>query len=116
MDGPHMKQPCSSCTSILDGLEGQAPHITQRVSFAVVAKSPLPRIREFATSRGWRHLPLYSSEGTSYNRDYQGENADGAQMPVLNGFVRTTDGIRHTYATELLFAPSDPGQDGRHVD
>jgi hypothetical protein len=37
-------------------------------------------------------------------------------MPVLNVFVRTTDGIRHTYATELLFAPSDPGQDGRHVD
>jgi predicted dithiol-disulfide oxidoreductase (DUF899 family) len=116
MFGPQMKMPCSSCTSILDGLDGEAPHIRQRVNFAVVAKSPLRRIREFALGRGWRNLSLYSSEGTTYNQDYQGENAKGDQMPALNVFVRTGDGIRHAYATELLFAPNDPGQDGRHVD
>src|SRR5437868_3668300 len=37
MFGPQMSAPCVSCTSILDGLNGAAPHIRQRVNFAVVA-------------------------------------------------------------------------------
>ena len=51
MFGPDMQQPCPMCTSFLDGLDGSAPHIRQRVSLAVVAKSPLARIRAFAHSR-----------------------------------------------------------------
>jgi predicted dithiol-disulfide oxidoreductase (DUF899 family) len=116
MFGPQMKRPCSSCTSILDALDGEAPHIMQRVNLAVVAKSSPARIGEFARQRGWRHLPLYSSERNSYNHDYHAESPDGGQLPVLNVFVRTGDGIHHAYATELLFAPNEPGQDGRHVD
>ena len=30
MYGPEMAKPCSSCTAILDGLDGTAPHATQR--------------------------------------------------------------------------------------
>lgn len=33
-----------------------------------------------------------------------------------NVFRRTPKGILHAYCTELLFAPTDPGQDPRHVD
>ncbi len=29
MFGPQMKSPCVSCTSILDGLNGSAPHVRQ---------------------------------------------------------------------------------------
>ncbi|HEX8905324.1 MAG TPA: DUF899 family protein, partial [Longimicrobiaceae bacterium] len=47
---------------------------------------------------------------------YQGENAKGDQMPALNVFVRRDGRIHHAYCTELLFTPSDPGQDRRHVD
>ena len=64
MYGPQMRMPRSSCTSILDGVDGEAQHIGQRDNFAVVAKSPLPRIREFASAR----LALYSSEGTTYTQ------------------------------------------------
>lgn len=116
MYSPAMAQPCPSCTSILDGLDGVAPHAMQRVNLAVVAKSPSERIRSFAHERGWRHLPLLSSSTNSYNRDYHGETEDGSQWPVLNVFVKGPDGVRHSYATELLFAPSDAGQDPRHVD
>ena len=35
---------------------------------------------------------------------------------MLNVFVKRDDGVYHTYSTELLFSPSDPGQDSRHVD
>lgn len=116
MYGPEMDEPCTSCTSILDGLDGEAPHVRDKVSFAVVAKSPLARIREIARTRGWRHLRLLSSAGNSYNHDYHGEDAAGDQIPNLNVFVKRGGKVYHSYATELLFAPSERGQDGRHVD
>jgi predicted dithiol-disulfide oxidoreductase (DUF899 family) len=116
MFGPKMPEACFACTSILDGLDGAAPHILQRINFAVVAKSPLRRIREFARERGWRNLPFLSSFSNEYNRDYHGENAKGDQLPSLNAFVKRDGRIHHFYNTELLFVPSEPGQDGRHVD
>ena len=116
MFGPNMQSPCTSCTSILDGLNGSAPHIRQRTNFIVVARSPIERIRNLARTRGWNNLRLLSSANNSYNRDYQGENAKGNQLPSLNVFTRRDGKIHHFYQTELLFAPSEPGMDGRHVD
>lgn len=116
MFGPQMKEPCVSCTSLLDGLNGSAPHIRQRVNFAIAAKSPLERIRELARGRGWSNLRLLSSANNTYNRDYHGENDQGDQLPSLNVFARRDGTIYHFYHTELLFAPSEPGMDGRHVD
>jgi predicted dithiol-disulfide oxidoreductase (DUF899 family) len=97
-------------------LNGSTPHIRQQVNFAVAAKSPLARIRETARGRGWNHLRLLSSANNTYNRDYYGESAKGDQMPSLNVFARRDGEIHHFYHTELLFAPSEPGMDGRHVD
>jgi predicted dithiol-disulfide oxidoreductase (DUF899 family) len=116
MYGPQMAKPCPFCTSILDGLDGEAPHIVQRVNFAVAAKSPIARIREFARGRGWRNLRLLSSANNSYNHDYHAEEPNGDQMPALNVFVRRDGRIHHFYNTELLYAPHEKGQDGRHVD
>jgi predicted dithiol-disulfide oxidoreductase (DUF899 family) len=116
MFGPQMKSACSSCTSILDGLNGQAPHVTQRVNMAVVAKSPIERIQEFANGRGWTNLRLLSSGGNTYNQDYHGETDNGSQIPTMNVFTRRKAGIYHTWSSELLFLSPDKGQDGRHVD
>jgi predicted dithiol-disulfide oxidoreductase (DUF899 family) len=111
---PLAEGPCPSCTAFLDQLDGAAEHATQRVNFAVVAKSPLLRILTFAKERGWRRLRLLSSAGNSYNRDYLGESSDGHQMPMLNVFHRDGDTIRHFWGSELLYAPTDSGQDPRH--
>jgi len=116
MFSPEMKAPCPMCTSILDGLNGSAPHIMQRVNLAVVAQSPIERVRDVARQRGWRNLRLLSSSRNSYNGEYGAENADGSQLPALNVFVRRNDEIHHFYNAELLYAPARPGQDGRHVD
>ena len=116
MYGPAMAKACTSCTSILDGLNGTAPHAGQRINLVVVAKSPIERIRAIARERGWHNLRLLSSAGNSYNRDYHGEDAKGSQWPALNVFTRKGGKIHHAYCTELLFAPREPGQDGRHVD
>jgi predicted dithiol-disulfide oxidoreductase (DUF899 family) len=111
---PLAEGPCPSCTAFLDQLDGAAEHATQRVNFAVVAKSPLLRILTFAKERGWRRLRLLSSAGNSYNRDYLGESSDGHQMPMLNVFHRDGDTIRHFWGSELLYALTDSGQDPRH--
>jgi predicted dithiol-disulfide oxidoreductase (DUF899 family) len=116
MYGPKMAQACPMCTSMLDGLNGNAPHLAQRASLAVIAKSPIGRIQEFARQRGWSNLRLLSSAGSRYNGDYFGEGPEGNQMPMLNVFVRRGGKIRHFWGTELLYAKSAPGQHPRHVD
>jgi predicted dithiol-disulfide oxidoreductase (DUF899 family) len=114
MFGPDMDSPCPSCTSILDSLDGAMPHLRQRASFAAVVKSPLDRVLPVAAARGWRNLRLVSSAGSAYNRDYHGETPDGEQVPMMNVFVRDGDQVRHFWGAEE--APSDPGQDPRHLD
>ncbi len=107
--------PCPSCVSFLDQLDGAAEHAAQNVNLAVVAKAPVGRVLAFARERGWRRLRLVSSANNSYNGDYHGETEQGAQRPILNVFHRNSATIRHFWASELFYAPSEPGQDPRHV-
>jgi predicted dithiol-disulfide oxidoreductase (DUF899 family) len=116
MYSPQMAKPCPMCTSILDGLNGNAQHAGQRVNLVVVAKSPIERIRAVARERGWKNLRLLSSAGNSYNRDYRGEDEKGSQNPTLNVFTRKGGQIRHAWCSELMFTQADPGQNPRHVD
>ncbi len=113
---PLAETPCPSCTSILDSLDGAAPHLAQRLNLVVVAKSDPARIRNFAHERGWRHLRFLSSRNNNYNRDYHAETPEGEQIPMLNVFARDGDGFRHRWAAELMFAPREEGEEARHVD
>ena len=109
MYGPQMAKACPMCTSMLDGLDGNAQHIAQRANLVVIAKSPIARILDYARGRSWSNLRLLSSAGNSYNADYLGEAADASQLPMLNVFARRKGAMRHFYGTELLFAKADPG-------
>jgi predicted dithiol-disulfide oxidoreductase (DUF899 family) len=114
---PTTEGPCPSCTALLDQLDGAAAHLEAAgVNFAAVAKAPLDRVVAFARDRGWDRLRMLSAATNSFKRDYGGENADGQQMPMLSVFQRGSDGrIWHFWSSEMLFAPTDPGQDPRHV-
>jgi predicted dithiol-disulfide oxidoreductase (DUF899 family) len=112
---PLIEAPCPSCTALLDQLEGAAEHVDPRINLVVVAKAPIARVLTFAKERGWRRLRLLSSATNTYNRDYHGEDADGVQRPMLNVFSRDGTTIRHFWGSEMLYAPTDPGQDPRHV-
>ena len=110
-----LEEGCPSCTSIIDAIDGASRHISQQINFAVVAKAPIERFRAHAQSRGWRHARLLSSANNTYNHDYQGEGPHG-QSPIATVFVRRDGKIHHFWSSELMLAPSDPGQDMRHVD
>jgi len=113
---PLVENPCPSCTALLDQLDGAAEHAGRHINLVVVAKTSLPRLLTFGRERGWRHLRLLSSAANAYNRDYHGETENGDQLPSLNVFVRRNGKIHHFFHSELLFAPAERGQDGRHVD
>ena len=131
MYGPERALPCTGCTHFLDGLDGMVRHITQRINLAVVAKSPLPRLRVLARERGWRNLPLLSAHGNTYDRDYFGDSSglpdavlkqqefkagEEWDMPMLNVFHRRGNVISHFWGSEMLYVPPDPGQEYRHND
>jgi predicted dithiol-disulfide oxidoreductase (DUF899 family) len=107
--------PCSSCTEFLDQLDRVAPYAALQLNLVVVAKTRLPRVLAHAKERGWRHLRLLSSAGNTYNRDYFAETPEGDQRPMLNVFHRREGEIRHFWGSELFYAPTEPGQDMRHV-
>jgi predicted dithiol-disulfide oxidoreductase (DUF899 family) len=112
---PLAEGPCPSCTALLDQFDGAAEHVSQRMNLAVSAKTPIERVLAYADERGWRRLRLVSSASNTYNRDYLAETDEGDQMPMMNVFHRDGDVIRHVWGSELLYAPSDPGQDPRHM-
>ena len=114
MYGPENESPCPMCSSFLDALNANAPHIDQRINVAVVAKSPIERIAEYAAARGWDRLRMLSSQHNSYGIDYFAENENGDQMPMANVFVRDGGKIRHFWGSEMLYADIE-GQP-RHMD
>jgi predicted dithiol-disulfide oxidoreductase (DUF899 family) len=111
-----MEQACRMCSALIDGLNGNARHIEQRVNLAIVAKSSIERIRAFARSRPWSNLRFLSSQKNNFNRDYFGEAEDGSQNSVIHTFVKRGGQVHHFYSSELAFLPSDAGQNQRHVD
>jgi predicted dithiol-disulfide oxidoreductase (DUF899 family) len=114
-DLPLHDGPCPSCTALLDQLDGAVPHVEPHCGFVVVGKAPPERLRAFADERGWRHLRLVSAERTTFNHDYHGETSDGRQRPMMNVFSRAGGILRHVWGAELLYEPTEPGQDPRHV-
>jgi predicted dithiol-disulfide oxidoreductase (DUF899 family) len=116
MFGPEAVNPCTSCTSIMDGINGMVFHVNDRLNFVAVTKSPIEKVLKVIKNRGWNNLRFLSSNKNTYNTDYFAENEKGSQLPVLNVFHKTNDGIYHFYSTELLYVPPEKGQNGRHVD
>ncbi len=115
-DGRPLAVACPLCTSIIDGVDGEVPHIVQRINFAVVTKAPIERFRAHAQARGWRHARLLSSADNTYNRDYRAEEPDGSQSAMATVFTRRDGKIHHFWSSEVWFVPPESGQDPRHVD
>jgi predicted dithiol-disulfide oxidoreductase (DUF899 family) len=131
MYGPERAKPCPGCTHMLDAIDGSARHANARLPIYVVAKSPIARLTAWAKERGWNHVSLLSTAGNSYDADYHGDTSKVSQTlrdmrgykdgedwdePIFNVFRKDDSGIRHFWASELSFAPEDPGQHHRAGD
>ena len=113
MFGPQRERPCPMCTNLLGAWEGNAADIGQRISLAVVARSPIERLIAWKQERGWKNLQLYSDLNGNYSRDYFGVLPDGSEIPAFNVFTRRDGTIRHFWSGEMTGDAADPGQDPR---
>ena len=113
MFGPERARPCPMCTNLLGAWEGNAADIGQKVSLAVVARSPIGRLIAWKRERGWRSLRLFSDLTGAYSHDYFGVAPDGSDIPALNVFTRRDGRIRHFWSAEMTGSTADPGQDPR---
>lgn len=113
MYGPQRKRPCPMCTSLLSAWDGEAEDVAQRAALAVVAKSPIERLKAFKTERGWRHLKLYSSAGNNFNHDYHAEGPQSDDDAAINVFVKRNGKVHHFWGGEMTGKTADPGQDPR---
>lgn len=105
---PLVEQPCPSCTSVVDGLEGAAFHLAERINLVVIAKTSPERLATYGKERGWRNIRLLSSRSNTFNRDYRAETPEGVQIPGLNVFARDVHGtIHHQWAAEMIFSTGD---------
>lgn len=113
MFGPQRERPCPMCTSLLSAWDGEVPDILQRVALAVVARSPIERLKAFKRERGWHYLPLYQDLSGEFSRDYHALTRDGGDDAAFNVFTKRGGIIRHFWGGEMNAASADPGQDPR---
>ena len=131
MFGSERDNPCPGCTHLLDAIDGSARHVGQRAPLYIVAKSPIARLEAWAKERRWPHLVFLSDVDGRYSADYYGDTsrltdakrAERGMTPgedwdetIFNVFRKDAEAIRHVWASELAFAPEDPGQHHRAGD
>jgi predicted dithiol-disulfide oxidoreductase (DUF899 family) len=99
MFGKKQVKPCPMCTAWIDGMNGVAHHLAQRVDFAIVAAADLPTLRSHARARGWNRLRLLSAGSNTFKYDLGSEDKEGNQDSTISVFTRDSDGtIRHSYS------------------
>lgn len=142
MFGADWENPCKSCSFWADSYNGLTPHLSARdIAFIVVSSAPLNRLLAFKTRMDW-DFDWVSSNGTSFNFDYDvgfGPNRpqdmhnsynfgtiQNPPMDELHGtsvFAKGDDGtVYHTYsmygrgldATNAAYAYIDLTPEGRN--
>jgi predicted dithiol-disulfide oxidoreductase (DUF899 family) len=126
MYDPDWEDACPGCTGGLDELNAPfLAHLAHRdTAFAAISRAPYPKLAAYRDRYGWDFLPWYSSFGSSFNYDYH-VSLDPTVAPVVfnyrdadelraagmgpvaeepseisgfSCFLRTPDGIFHTYS------------------
>lgn len=113
MFGPQRARPCPMCTALLGPLDRNAADIEQQIALAVVARSPLDRLRSYGVERGWRSLRLFEDTTGDYSRDYLALAPDGSESGLFNVFTQRDGIISHFWSDEIGTGTADPGEDPR---
>jgi predicted dithiol-disulfide oxidoreductase (DUF899 family) len=106
MYGKLQTKPCPMCTAWLDGANGVAHHLAQKLDFAVVAAADIPTLRAHARARGWDKLRLLSAGSNTFKYDFGSEDREGHQDSTLSVFTRDADGtLRHFHTAHPWLSP-----------
>jgi predicted dithiol-disulfide oxidoreductase (DUF899 family) len=105
MYGKKLTSPCPMCTLWMDGWNGVAHHLAQKVDVAIVAAADPPALRKHGRTRGWDKLRLLSSGASTFKYDLGSEDREGNQDSTVSVFTRDSDGKpRHFYSAHPSMA------------
>ena len=101
----------------LEPVEPPLPPEGETAAHFNAARTPEARMRMTASKEHYTRRGAEAQRGHQHpeGRGVTAETADGAQRPMLNVFHRDGGAIRHFWGSELFYAPTEPGQDPRHV-
>ena len=103
MFGPNWDNPCTSCTSLMDGFDRTWYQVSRDAAFVAIAKAPAEKIQAWAKQRGWSQIPLVSGFESPYQADYKcQEESDDMQLPVMHVFRKQDGKIFHFWGTETM--------------
>ncbi len=106
MYGKRQTKPCPMCTAWIDGINGVAHHIAQKVDFAVVAAADPAALRAHARGRGWNRLRLLSAGDSRFKYDLGSEDREGRQDSTISVFTRDSEGtVQHFYTAHPWMSP-----------
>ena len=116
MYGPEWEEGCKSCSLWADNFERIDIHLAHRdITLVAVSRAPYPTLAAYRERMGWT-FAWYSSEGSTFNFDYQvsytpEQLESGAEhnyrrekvleeLPGISVFARDDGGdVYHTYST-----------------
>jgi len=102
---------CPMCSLWIDGLNGVAPHVTQRANLVVVSRAPFEKLQAWAAHRDWNRLRLLSDDGPQFARDIDAEDADGRPDSTVAVFQKDGDQVRHFYSAHPMLDDREGGID-----
>ena len=108
MFGGAQKESCPMCAMWTDGFNAVAPHLKQRVNFAIIAQGEISEFRAWARSRSWNNLRIVSSAGSSFKTDLRFQNSKEEQLPGVSVFIKSGDGsLRHFYSASAIMKENE---------
>ena len=87
-EGEPLEVPCPLCSSIIDGVDGAVPHITQRINFAVVTKAPIGAFRRTPRS------PRLAARASALIRGYELQRRLQRRSPADDDQYAMVTGVR----------------------
>jgi predicted dithiol-disulfide oxidoreductase (DUF899 family) len=101
MFGPNWDNPCTSCTSLVDGFDRTWYQVSRHAAFVALAKAPAAKISAWAAQRGWSQIPLLSGFESTFQADYKCQReSDDMQEPVMLVFRKRDSRIHLFWSTE----------------
>jgi predicted dithiol-disulfide oxidoreductase (DUF899 family) len=103
---------CPSCSAWIDGLNGAAPHVEQRVNFAVATRAPIERLAQWGVQRGWNRIRLLSDVDASLPIAISAQESNGDPVATIAVFSKRNGTLRHVYTAHA----TEEGKPARGLD
>lgn len=98
MYGKRQSEPCPMCSMWIDGWQGVAGHLAERLNLVIASSAPAEDWHRVAQQRGWHDLRTVTAAPSSFKVDIGGEDADGNLDPAISVWELVEGVPRLTYA------------------